>query len=301
LNAYRKELFVALSEEKRPIKNDIPEKIMEKVSTFPSMPQAGIKLRALLAEKDVSTDDIEGILRHDPGLATNVLRLANSAFFGLRTKVSTLKHAVTLLGIKRFAQIAVSACMSKTMNKAVEGYGLSPGELWLHSIAVSTTAEALAKHKKLAETNDVFTPALLHDMGKLVLGEFVKEEMQKIESLVAKGVPSVIAENMVLGTDHAEIGALILGKWSFPSDIVDTVRWHHNPEVLKVSKMQPEIVYLSNLLCQSSGDSDSADGQIIMPSSVVLDRLGIKLEQCEVLAEKAHSWMKKLSDTLSFY
>ncbi len=226
--------------------------------------------------------------------------MANSAFFGIPQKVGSLKHAVTLLGVKRFAQIAVSACMSKTMDKAVEGYGLSPGELWLHSIAVSNTAEALAKYKKLTETSDVFTPALLHDMGKLVLGEFVKEESQKIQSLVAKGVPLVIAENMVLRTDHAEIGALILGKWFFPSDLVNAVRWHHNPERIKNSNLQSEIVYLSDLLCQSNGDSNSADGQFIMPSSVVLDRLGIKLEQYEVFAEKAHSWMKKLSNTLSF-
>ena len=288
-----------LSEEKKPIKIDIQDKIMMKVSSFPSMPQAGIKLRALLAEKDVSIDEIEGILRHDPGLSVNVLRLANSAFFGIPTKVSTLKHAVVLLGIKRFARIAVSACMSKTMAKAVEGYGLSPGELWLHSIAVSNTAEALAEYIKFAETNDVFTAALLHDMGKLVLGEFVKEELQKIKSLAAKGVPLDIAENMVLGTDHAEIGALILGKWSFPGDLVNAVRWHHNPERIKNSNLQSEIVYLSNLLCQSNADSDSADGQFIMPSSVVLDRLGIKLEQYKEFAEKAHSWMNKLSDTLT--
>ena len=147
-----------LSEEMRPIKNDIPDEIMIKVSSFPSMPGAGIKLRALLAEEDVSMDEIEGILRHDPGLSTNVLRLANSTFFGVPRKVETLKHAVLLLGIKRFAQISVSASMSKTMDKAVEGYDLSSGELWLHSIAVSTTAEALARHRKFAETNDFFYP-----------------------------------------------------------------------------------------------------------------------------------------------
>jgi HD-like signal output (HDOD) protein len=124
--------------------------------------------------------------------------------------------------------------------------------------------------------------------------------LQKIKSLAAKGVPLDIAENMVLGTDHAEIGALILGKWSFPSDLVDAVRWHHNPERIKNSNLQSEIVYLSNLLCQSNGDSDSADRQFSMPSSVVLDRLGIKLEQYEVFAKKAHSWMNKLSDTLNF-
>jgi putative nucleotidyltransferase with HDIG domain len=245
-------------------------------------------------------DEVEGILRQDPGLATNVLRLANSAFFGLPQKVGTLKHAVTLLGLKRFAQIAVSASMSKTMNKAVEGYGLSPGELWLHSIAVSNTAEAIAKHENFAETDDVFTPALLHDMGKLVLGEFVEEELQKIQSITANGVPLDIAENMVLGTDHAEIGALILARWSLPVDIVNSVRWHHNPEHNKESTVKSDMVYLSNLICQRHDDSDPAEGQVSMPSAIVLKRLGIKTEQFERYAEKAHTWMNKLSDTLKF-
>ena len=291
---------MAVSGDNGQINNDIPAKIVQKVSLFPSMPQAGIKLRALLTEEDVSTEGIERILRHDPGLAANVLRLANSAYFGIPTKVSTLKHAVMLLGVKRFAQIAVTACMNKVMDSAVEGYGLSPGELWLHSIAVSTTAEALAKNRKLAENSDFFTPALLHDVGKLVLGGFVKKELPKIESLIAKGVPFVIAEKDVLGTDHAEIGALILSKWRFPGDLINAVRWHHYPDGIKNSNLHPEIVYLANLLCQSNDDRESAEGGHIMSYTSVLNRLNINSEQYKAFVEKARSWMNKLSDTLTF-
>lgn len=291
---------MAVSGDNRQINNDIPDKIVQKVSIFPSMPQAGIKLRALLTEEDVPTAEIERILRHDPGLAANVLRLANSAFFGIPTKVSSLKHAVMLLGVKRFAQIAVTASMNKVMDSAVEGYGLSPGKLWLHSIAVSTTAEALAKNRKLAENSDFFTPALLHDLGKLVLGKFVKKELPKIASLVAKGVPFVIAEKDVLGTDHAEIGALILSKWRFPGDLINAVRWHHYPDGIKNSNLHPEIVYLANLLCQSNDDRESAEGGHIMSYTSVLNRLSINSEQYKAFVEKARSWMNKLSDTLTF-
>jgi putative nucleotidyltransferase with HDIG domain len=291
---------MAVSDNSRQTDKDIPDKIIQKVSIFPNMPQAGMKLRALLAEKDVSADEIEKILRHDPGLAANVLRLANSAFFGMSTKVSTLKHAVVLLGVKRFAQIAVGACMNKTMSKAVEGYGLSPGVLWMHSIAVSTTAEALAKNRKLPETSDFFTPALLHDLGKLVLAEFVKAELPKIRALVAKGVPFFMAEKDVLGTDHAEIGALILSRWRFPGDLINAVRWHHYPEGLKNSNLHPEIVYLANLMCQFNGNSDSVEKQQSIPVPSVLSRLGIKAEQYDVFAEKSRGWLKKLSDTLTF-
>ena len=286
--------------EKTPVKNDISEKIEMKISAFPSMPQAVVKLRALLKEKDVPISEIEQILRHDPGLATNVLRLANSAYFGLSTTVRSLKQAVMLLGVKRFAQIAVSAGMSNTLDKAVEGYNLPAGKLWLHSIAVSNTAEALAKNRKIVETDDVFTPALVHDMGKLVLGAFIKHESKQIENMVVRGVPSVLAEHMVLGTDHAEIGALILTKWSLPSDIVDAVRWHHNPERIKNPTMQSDIVYLSNLMCQLYADSDFPGGRVTTPSPVVLRRLGINLDQYEKMAEKAQGWVRKLSDTLNF-
>lgn len=282
------------------MKIDIPDKILEKVSIFPSMPQAGIKLRALLVKEDVSTAEIEEILRRDPGLAANVLRLANSAYFGIPNKVSTLKHAVILLGVQRFSKIAVTACMNKVMDSAVEGYGLSPGEIWLHSIAVSTTAEALAKNRKLPQTSDFFTPALLHDLGKLVLGEFVKKEHSNIESLISKGVPLVIAEKEVLGTDHAEIGALILSKWRFPEDLINAVQWHHYPEGVENSNLLPEIVYLANLLCQPKCDPDSAEGEHNMPYSSVLNRLSINSEQYKVFAETAGGWMKKLSDTLTF-
>ena len=280
--------------------SDIPEKILEKVSSFPNMPKAAIKLRALISKEDASIDEIENILRHDPGLAANVLRLANSAFFGVSAKVTTLKQAVVLLGVKRFSKIAFAACTSNLMNAAVEGYGLSPEGLWLHSIAVSTTAEALAKNRKLEESNDFFTPALLHDLGKLVLGKFVKAEQEKFDSLLGNSVPFVFAEKGVLKTDHAEIGALILNRWSFPDDLVRAVRWHHNPEGVENPNKHADIVYLANLLCHSNDAGQSDEEQINKPYSSVLDRLGLSSEQYEVFAEKASNWMTKLSDTLTF-
>jgi putative nucleotidyltransferase with HDIG domain len=296
-----------ISEEKGITDNEIPESIKTKVSSFPNMPQAAVKLRTLLKEDDVQMDEIANILCQDPGLSTNVLRLANSAHFGLSQKVGSLKQAVMLLGVKRFEQIAISACMNETMDKAVEGYELSPGELWLHSITVATTAEALAKFIKITDANDVFTPALLHDMGKLVLGKFIKNEEKQIESIVSKKIPLHIAENMVLGTDHAEIGALIMDKWSFPPEIVNAVRWHHDPDNisrtqnrLKEPTMQSDIVYLSNLIFESNCDSESVGEKFVMPSPDVLKRLGIKLDQYQVIAEKAHSWKNELSETLSF-
>ena len=274
--------------------------ILSKVKAFPTMPEAGAKMLALLEEPDTEISEIEEILRYDPGLTANILKLANSAYFGIPSKIGSLKQAVMVLGFKRLTQLVVASCVSAVMDKSVPGYDLPPGNLWRHSIAVSLAAEALVKDKKKRVSQDVFTPALLHDVGKLVLGSFVKEELEAIESIAAKGVPFVVAENMILGTDHAEIGAQILTHWNFPKDIVHAVRWHHDPDSPKAVTLQMDIVYLANLLCQTGDTSDETGGQSVELSPAVIERLGVQLDQFEKISVKIAQWVDDLSDALAF-
>jgi HD-like signal output (HDOD) protein len=122
--------------------------ILAKVSSFPTMPGAGAKMLVLLEEPGTSVSEIEDILRYDPGLTANVLKLANSAYFGLPSKIGSLKQAVILLGLKRLIQLVVASCVSAVMDKSIGGYDLPAGDLWRHSVAVSIAAEALVKEKK---------------------------------------------------------------------------------------------------------------------------------------------------------
>jgi len=274
--------------------------ILARVKSFPTMPGAGAKMLALLEEPDTAASEIEEILRYDPGLTANVLKLANSAYFGIPSKIGSLKQAVILLGLKRLMQLVVASCVSAVMDKSVAGYELPPGYLWRHSVAVSIAAEALAKKKKRVGSEDVFTPALLHDVGKLVLGAFVKEELEEIQSIAAKGIPFVVAENMILGTDHAEIGARILSHWNLPSDVINAVRWHHEPDSPDASNLQMDVVYLANLLCQTPDTSGQASGHAVELSPAVIDRLGIQIDQFEAIAGKVAGWVDELSSALAF-
>ena len=274
--------------------------ILSKVKAFPTMPEAGAKMLSLLQEPETEISDIEEVLRYDPGLTANILKLANSAYFGIPSKIGSLKQAVVVLGFKRLKQLVVASCVSAVMDKSVAGYDLPPGNLWRHSIAVSIAAEALVKDKKRKISQDVFTPALLHDVGKLVLGTFVKEELEAIESIAAKGVPFVVAENMILGTDHAEIGAQILTHWNFPKEVIHAVRWHHDPDSPKTFTIQMDIVYLANLLCQTGDTSDGTGGQSVELSPAVIERLGVQVDQFEEISGKIAQWVDELSDALAF-
>ena len=274
--------------------------ILSKVKSIPTMPEAGTKMLSLLEEPDTEISEIEESLRYDPGLTANILKLANSAYFGIPSKIGSLRQAVVVLGFKRLVQLVFASCVSAVMDKSVPGYDLPPGDLWRHSIAVSIAAEALVKDKKKGVSRDVFTPVLLHDVGKLVLGTFVKEELEAIESIAAKGVSFVVAENMILGTDHAEIGAQILTHWNFPSDVIQAVRWHHDPDSPETVNLQTDIVYLANLLCQSTSTSDEIGGKSVELSPAVIERLGVQLNQFEAISGKIAQWVDELSDALAF-
>ncbi len=277
------------------------KKILSNIRSFPSMPAAGAKMLTMLENSETSVDEIEDVLRHDPGLTGNLLKLANSAYFGIPSKVSSVRQAVLLLGLKKLIQLVVASCVSAVMDKPVPGYDLPPGDLWRHSIAVSIAAEALIKDKKDIDADDIFTPALLHDIGKLILGHFVKDELEDIEKIAGKGVPYVVAENMVLGTDHAEVGAQILTHWSFPREVIEAVRWHHDPDFPEQANALIDIVYLSNLLCQTRGNTNENRGPSYDLSPAVIERLGIDVSQFDSIAGNIAEWVDELTEALTFH
>jgi len=277
----------------------MPNKLKDAASilkSFPSMPGAAVKLLALIDDPDMSVSQIEAILRHDAGLTANLLKLANSAYFGIPSKVGSVRQAVLILGLKRLIQMVIASCVSAIMDKPVPGYDLPPGELWRHSIAVSVAAEGLVKELKIGATEEIFTAALLHDVGKLVLGTFVQEDFAGIEAALKQDVSFEAAEEMVLGTNHADMGAQILTQWSLPSDIVNAVRWHHTPESADKVDTMLDVVHVANVLCLMIGIGAGSDGLQYQPSEVVIERLGLEAYHLEKVASQTLQWANELSD-----
>jgi len=280
------------------VKQEKVERIMAQVKAFPGMPATSAKLLKMLKNPESSAAEIEEILKFDPGLTANILKLTNSAYFGIPSKVSSVKQAIVLLGWKRLLQLVMTMCMSTVMKKPLPGYDLPQGELWRHSVAVSVAAELVVKALKIPGADEVFTAALLHDIGKLILGGFVQDDLHQIEAMVAKGIAFEVAEFIVLGTDHAQIGARILEKWSFPSDLVNAVSWHHDPETCENHCTFSDIVHVANILGLMSGYGKGNNGMDVMAPNPVTDRLGFKPSHLEILAEETQQGVHKLADIL---
>ena len=278
------------------VKQEKVQQILAEVKAFPGMPATGAKLLKLLENPESTAEQIEEILRYDASLTANILKLTNSAYFGIPSKVSSVKQAIVMLGWNRLLQLVMTMCMSTVMKKPVVGYHFPNGNLWRHSLTVSVAAEVLAKYLKIPEAEEVFTAALLHDIGKLVLGAFVRDEMPQIEAMVSKGIAFEVAEYMVLGTDHAEVGARVLEKWGFATKLVSAVNWHHDPEKCDNDCIFSDLVHVSNALGAIVACGKNGEEAQVEPSMPVMDRLGLKSTHIDVLLEQTIAGIDKLSD-----
>lgn len=270
--------------------------IISDVRSFPSMSGTAVKVLKLVDDPESTASKIEELLRYDPAITANILKLTNSAYFGLPARIGSVRQAIVLLGWKRLGKLVMTSCVNAILDKPVPGYDLPSGELWRHSIAVSVAAELLAKELGIAADDEVYTAALLHDLGKLVLGNYVKEDLQAIEMAAGEGIPFQVAEREVLGTDHAEIGGRLLKSWSFPDSLVKSVRWHHEPDGAKEPSVIIDLVHVANVLCLMIGIGVGREGLRYEPSPAATKRLGIKTRQLELVASQTLQWANELSD-----
>ncbi|MBW2709635.1 MAG: HDOD domain-containing protein [Deltaproteobacteria bacterium] len=273
-------------------------KIISKMKSFPSMSGIAAKVLMLLDDPASTADQVEWLIKQDPSLTANLLKLTNSAYFGVPSSVGSVRHAVVLMGWKKVSKLVMAACVNAIADQEIPGYDLPAGVLWQHSVAVSVTAEGLMRELKLVESDEIFTAALLHDLGKLVLGGFVATELKEIQKAVARGIPFQMAEQEVLGTDHAEIGALMLESWSFPPELVSAVRWHHDPDAAPETSPMIDIVHVANVLCLMIGIGIGVEGLHYEPSVSATKRLGIKHTQLERVASQTLAWAKELMDVI---
>lgn len=277
----------------------IKQRILREVTAIPSMPGVASKLLKLLNSPTASAAQVEDVLRYDPGLTANVLKMANSSYFGFVSKIGSIRRAVSMMGFKRISQLVVASCVSAIFEREIAGYELSPGDLWRHSVAVSLAAEEISRTCQLQGMEDLFTAGLLHDVGKLVMGDFVRDELVRIEEVVSEKIPFIEAERQILGTDHAEIGALILRKWTFPEEIVTAVRWHHQPDALNPSDLLTDVVHLANVLCAVMGIGVGREGLRQNCSPKATRRLNLRKIQLEAIASRTIEWLDEMTEIFS--
>ena len=266
----------------------VVDRIVERVNALPHLPATVLRLAAVVSDPRSTLPQIVDVIRYDPALTAEVLRLCNSAYYGLERSVESLDDAVCLLGTVRVFQLVMATHARTLMSPPQEGYGLPAGALWSHAIGVAVTAQIPARRMRLTQYGMLFTAGLLHDTGKLVLNEFVREEYAEIVRRVSEdrtSFPEV--EQELLGYTHAEVGARLAETWSLPASIVRCIRYHHDPGALPTPDALVDAVYLADAVCLLFGVGTGDDGLAYRADPAVLGRAHLTESDLEGIGAEA--------------
>jgi len=270
--------------------------IIGHIGSIPAMPVVVGKLRQLLSDPDVEFRELAATLKYDPGMTSNILHLANSAYFGFRTRITSVTQGISRLGTKRMSELVTAAAVGPIMQAALKGYEVPAGGLWKHSIAVAIATEHLAELLKIPAQEEAFTAGLLHDIGKMGLGTFIEVDTLPIMKLVEeKGITFDEAEREILGIDHAEVGSILFEKWNLSPAIANAARWHHNPDINVEKSIVVDLVHLADSISLMSGIGTGKDGLAYSISSDVLNRIPINAKIIEACVLKTMLRVDELS------
>lgn len=205
-----------------------PQDIIAKVGSLPSLPAVATRINSEIENESLSAKALGVIISEDASLAAHILRLSNSAFYGMPRQISSIEKAVMVLGFNTVKNLALSvsifAFFKAGVSPAIDVMGL-----WNHSLGTAVSARALIGRTNIKLAEQAFLFGIIHDIGKIVLINHCLPDMEEVVRLIqTQGLRQEEAETQVFGFSHQKIGTLLLREWKFPDSLITGVRLHHD-------------------------------------------------------------------------
>lgn len=232
-------------------------RITQKIQRVPPFPQVGLMLMKEVGREDTNAERLQRIISADSVLVARILRVVNSAYFSIPNRVSTIKHAVSLLGLRQVRDLAFGIYLLE-LGRGFRGAVAHPLQLryWSHSVAVAFLSEGLARYLALptAPPGEAYIAGLLHDLGLLLLCRYeVRRTAEAVEQQAARKSRSVEVERELTGTTHTELADWLAEKWSLPERLRDVAVHHHTPRPESATAELETVIRLANAIALRNG------------------------------------------------
>lgn len=258
------------------------ESLIEEIDHLKPVSSVATKVMSLLDDPDSGMSDLVDIIQYEPAITTNVLKLANSAYFGLPGKIKDAKQAIIYLGMAQVIELVLMVCCSGNFSGSCDGYEIDSSNLWKNAVSGAILANELAGITDNKQSSATFTGALLRDIGKVVLDPHVLSAKDKIlECINTKGVTFLYAERQVLGFDHAQVGALIAKRWNFPPELNCMIRFYHTPLEATDCDAEASIIYLADTICRKMEIGLGLDDAFFPEDESIVHSMGLSDSQIE--------------------
>ena len=276
---------------------DISKKIEQYIKTMPSLPVSVTKVLELCNNVNVSPADLNYAISLDPVLVGRVLKLLNSAYYGLNQKVTSLVRAIVMLGINTVKNLALSTAILGTLPQNKNQKGLDMEGFWRHSLCVGVTAKLLAKKQGIdfQQIEEYFTAGLLHDIGKIPLNAVLSAKYLLAVTGADRSQASLIdAEDETLGINHCTSGVMISRAWKLEGPVADAIIYHHNLAGYSggYKKILDNIV-IANFFASTNEIGFSGDRNPEKPAAEIWSASGIREDIFEDITKDVHKEIEK--------
>lgn len=251
------------------------EKRIAELSSLPALPAVVRNIGKMVEDKSVSASDIGDLISKDQALSARLLRMVNSPIYGFPGRISSVTHAVVLLGFNVVKGLVLGTTVFDTFAQRAKG-------LWEHSLGCAIISRGIAKQRGMADVEEVMVAGLLHDLGKAVLS-FVDKDGFRAACKVAqaKNCHIALAEHEIFGVDHARVANWLAREWHLPARLSEPLAYHHRPDLAKHSKDITGLVHLADILTRGMGYGSPGDMTMPPLDHAVFQGLGISYEQID--------------------
>jgi HD-like signal output (HDOD) protein len=278
---------------------------VKQLSHIATLPEVTLGIIELVEDPNSSAQDLNALIGRDPALSARVLKVVNSAFYGLPRQIGSINRAISLLGLNAVKNIAIAASLAKLFRGGALCDRFDAKELWAHSIAVATASKLLAKEARKSSGDEAFLAGLMHDIGVMVALQTDRAKLVKVfgdMQFDADGNPLIdfrMVERAVFGADHGHFGEALCEQWKFPRSLALACGHHHDPmRAPAESRHIPWIVYIADRLATENEGFriDLLDRTI---AKEALDALGLTEAQLDSVREQLTAALDEATATLS--
>jgi HD-like signal output (HDOD) protein len=272
------------------------QEMVRSVTSIGTLPEVTSRIIATVEDPKSSASQLNRLVSHDPALVTRILKIVNSAFYGVSGQIASIERAIVLLGLNAVKNIAVAASLGQLFRGVKLGRQFTAKDVWTHCLAVGVTARDLARRMKLPLADEAFLAGMIHDVGLLISLQTAPETLREVcETAACDPATSFCQlEEQLIGYDHQALGMALAEQWRFPRSCQLVAGYHHRPAELSDAEhpMLVNLIYVADTLCCQSthGFNLTALNQTLEPA---------KLESLQMNPEIVKATLENLDQLVS--
>jgi HD-like signal output (HDOD) protein len=264
------------------------EEVLSQVEKLPPAPAVLPSLLTLLNDVNSDPNDVIGLIRVDPSLTAQVLRLSNSVYYGSTSTTYDLEEAVGRIGFREVYKMVAVICGQQLFNHKIHQLFMDKGEMWEYSLGTGFIMEQMAKELD-GDSSSAYTIGLLHALGKMVINAHPTMDYADVFAVVEKeGISQTEAERKVWGVTHPEVAGALLRKWGFKDDIVNPIEFQDRPALATAHRKAACMLHLSIFTVAALGLNHGKDAWALNADAFALQFTGLKEDQMQIFLVNAH-------------